>query len=316
MIAARPAITAGNNGMRLEDLNYFLAVAEAGNLGRAAQRLGLTQPALTKAVQRLEIDLGLQLFERTRMGMQLTTVGAAFFRRTREVGVAVEEAVREARDLHMGEVGIVRVGVVPPLADVLFSDACADLVRQRPAANVRVMINLNYELFSALALGDLDLVLSPLPEVRAADFTYEPLFDDELLVAAREDHPLLKRRGLRFADLAAAAWMLPEPHVGGREWIEQSFRERGLAAPKVSIENNSTVANLARVVRNTDLLTVIGGLMLRSPAGQGLAPVPLREAVWPRTVGMTTRRAAYLSPLVVRFLDIVRERAQVFVRTK
>ena len=301
--------------MRLEDLNYFLAVAEAGNLGSAAQRLGLTQPALTKAVQRLESELGLQVFERTRVGMQLTTVGAAFFRRTREVGVAVDEAVREARDLHMGEVGIVRVGVVPPLADGLFSDACASLVTQRPAASVRVMINLNHELFSALGRGDLDLVLSPLPGAHAADLAYEPLFADELVVAAREDHPLLRRPGLRFADLAAAAWMLPEPHVGGREWIEQTFREHGLPAPKISVENNSTVGNLARVVRSTDLLTIIGGLMLRSPAGQGLSAIPLREAVWPRTVGITTRRAAYLSPLVARFLDIVRECAGAFARS-
>ena len=51
-----------------------------------------------------------------------------------------------------------------------------------------------------------------------------------------------------------------------------------------------------------------------APAGQGLAAIPLREAVWPRTVGITTRRSAYLSPLVLRFLDIVRERAEVFVR--
>jgi DNA-binding transcriptional LysR family regulator len=300
--------------VRLEDLHYFLAVAEVGNLGRAAQRLGLTQPALTKAVQRLEADLGLQLFERTRTGMCLTTVGSAFFRRTRQVGMAVEEAVREARDLHRGEVGIVRVGVVPPLADTLFSDACADLVKQRPAANLRVSINLNYELYSELALGELDLVLAPLPESRSAEFSHEALFEDDLLVAARDGHALLKRRGLRFEDLTSAAWVLPEPHVGGREWIEQCFRSRELSPPRVSVESNSTVGNLARVVRNTDMLTIIGAMMLRSPAGRGLAAIPLRDAVWPRTVGITTRRASYLSPLVLRFLDILRDRASIFAR--
>ena len=300
--------------MRLGDLNYFLVVARTGNLGLAAKELGLTQPALTKAVQRLESDLGLRLFERTRRGMLLTGVGDAFFRSTARVGVAFNEAVQEARDLHFGEVGVVRVGVVPPFAEMLFSPACSELVMHRPAATVRVMINLNHELLSALSLGELDVVLSPLPEKRSPELAYETLFEDEWVIAGRDRHPLLGRRNLRFEDIAKASWVLPAAKVQGREWLERCLQDRNLPPPRIAVENNSSVAYVVPVVRNSNFLTVIAGVVLRSPAGQGLTAIPHKDAVWRRDVGISTRRAGYQSPLVQYFIDILRRHAASFSR--
>ncbi|OZI59225.1 LysR family transcriptional regulator [Bordetella genomosp. 4] len=99
--------------MRLEDLDYFLAVARAGHVGRAADGMGISQPALTKGIRRLEDELKLQLFVRTPKGMELTMPGKAFYQRSLQARRELDEALREAGDLHRGSVGLVRVGVTP-----------------------------------------------------------------------------------------------------------------------------------------------------------------------------------------------------------
>jgi len=292
--------------VRLEDLNYFLAVAETGHVGRASEQLGQTQPALTKGVQRLERELNLQLFERTPKGMVLTTVGQAFFQRAREVRFAMDQAVREANDLHLGKVGMLRVGVPPNYADY-FGTTCALLLQQRPAARVQVTIGLNDRLFSALRLGDLDLCISAQQTPSDPDFDQQALFSDNLHVIAREGHPLFLQPRLQLADLARASWLLPGGKVVARRTIDARFIENGLPPPNVVVESSSTSFSMVSMVRATDLLTVATESSMKRPESRGLRAIPLREASWPRRMGITTRRGSYLSPLALRFIEMLHQ---------
>lgn len=295
--------------MRLDDLRYFVAVAEQGHVGRAAQRLGVSQPALTKGVQRLEAELGLQLFERGPRGMALTSVGTVFFERARHLCVGLDEAVQEASDLHLGALGTVRVGVSPLFADALVAEAFARLLQQRPGARSRVAISLNDALLASLRLGDLDLTVNALEDAEPEDLQHEPLFDDALCVVLREGHPLLARRDLTLAELARARWALPGQQVLARRRVEARFAEHGLPAPDVVLQLDTSITLAAGVVRRTDLLGVMSRFSLRGPAGRGLVPLELHDATWPRRIGIVTRRGAYLSPLVHRFIELLRERA-------
>ncbi|MBB5214645.1 LysR family transcriptional regulator [Parapusillimonas granuli] len=292
--------------MRLEDLNYFLAVADTGHMGRASERLGQTQPALTKGIQRLERELGLQLFERTPKGMVLTAVGRAFFDRANQVQLALDEAVREAQDLHFGTIGLLRVGV-PSIYTDYFARTFESLLRQRPAARVQVSMGLNDYLFSALRLGDLDLCISGQHALQYDEFEQEPLFQDDLYIVAREGHPLFFHPKLRFACLEGASWILPRDQIVARRWVDARFIEHGLAAPNVVVESNSSSTALIRMVYSTDLLTVATESWLNRPESKGLRAIPLDEARWKRVVGITTRKGAYLSPLVLRFIELLRE---------
>lgn len=299
------SITLGNN-VRIEDLNYFIAVAETGHVGRASQRLGQSQPALTKGIQRLERELKLQLFERTARGMELTTAGTAFFQRARHVRVSLDDAIKEANDLHLGKKGLVRVGVAPTYSEMFFGQACAELLRQRPAARVQVMIGLNDQLLAALQFGDLDMAISALPAHETPEFTQLPLFRDDIHVVARADHPLMESTSLRFKDLAEASWVLPGRNVAARRSLEARFSEHGLPEPNVVVESNSSVTALASVVRTTDLLSVIPASVLSRPQGAGLRPLALAQAVWPRMIGISMRKAAYLSPLAERMVELLK----------
>ncbi len=292
--------------MRLEDLNYFLAVAESGHMGRASEKLGQTQPALTKGIQRLEKELNLQLFERTPKGMQLTTVGQAFFERIHNVQLGLHEAIQEAQDMHLGSKGLLRVGVPPNYANY-FSATCELLLRQRPAARVQVTLGMNDQLFSALRVGDLDLCISGQHNPANPDLEQQALFADDLHIVAREGHPLFFLPKLRFADLAEGSWILPRTQIVARQWVDARFIEHGLPAPNVVVESNSSSAALLSMVRTTDLLTIATESSLRQLGRKGLRAIPLREASWRRVVGITTRRGAYLSPLVLRFIELLQQ---------
>lgn len=296
--------------MRLDDLRYFVAVAEHGHAGRAAPRLGVSQPALTKGIQRLERELGLQLFDRGPHGMTLTAVGSVFFERARHVCTGFDEATQEAADLHRGAAGTVRIGVSPIFADPLVAAAFTQLRAQRPGAQLRLSISLNDALLPALRLGDLDLTLNALEDEAPPGLEQEPLFDDDLCVALRAGHPLLARRRLRFADLAQADWALPGREVLARRRVEARFAELGAPPPHVVVHLDSSVTLTPATVRDSDLLTVLSRFSLGLPSGEGLRALPIEGASWPRRVGLVTRRGAYLSPLVQRFVELLRERAR------
>lgn len=300
--------------MRLEDLHYFVAVAQEGHVGRAAQRLGVTQPALTKGVQRLEQALGLQLFDRGPKGMTLTSVGSVFFERSRHLCMGLDAAVQEASDLHLGAIGTIRAGVAPQFADALVAATFAQLLRQRPGAKAHMTVGLNDALRAALRRGDLDLSVNALEEPEPADLVQVPLFDDELCVVVREGHPLLDEPRLRLRHLADAGWALPGPEVLARRRLEARLAEHGLALPRVVLQSDSSIAQAPSALRESDLLSLMSRFSLRSAAGQGLVALPLAEATWQRRIGVLTRRGAYVSPLAQRFIEMLTERAQSLAR--
>ncbi|WP_332823924.1 LysR family transcriptional regulator [Ramlibacter sp.] len=293
--------------VRLDDIDYFLAVAEHGQVRRAASALGLSQPALSKGLQRLEKELGFPLFERGPRGMTLTPIAEQFRQRTQTLRTSLGDAIKEAADLHLGAMGLLRVGVSPLYAQQLFVPACLQLHRQRPAARLRVNINLNDVLIAALRLGDLDLTINAIPRVLPDDLEAVPLMSDDLCMVVREGHPLLSRRRVRLQDLLDAQWMLPGPGVAGRRGVEARLAEAGLPPPRVAIEVSNTAGQLSRLLANSDLVSIMNEATLAGAAGKGLTPLPFGEARFTRSIGVLLRRNHAPPPLAKRFLEILRK---------
>lgn len=296
--------------VRLDDIDYFLAVAEHGQVRRAAAALGLSQPALTKGLQRLEKELGFPLFERGPRGMTLTAVAEQFRQRTQTLRASLGDAIKEAADLHLGAMGLLRVGVSPLYAQRLFVPACLRLHQQRPAARLRVNINLNDALLAALRLGDLDLTINAIPRVLPEDLEAVPLMTDDLCMVVRQHHPLLTRRRVRLQDLVDAQWMLPGPGVAGRRGVEARLAEAGLPPPRVAVEVSNTAGQLSRLLAHSDLVSIMSEAMLSGPAGEGLSPLPFAEARFTRAIGVLVREGHALPPLAKRFVEILREDAK------
>lgn len=291
--------------LRLDDLDYFLAVARHGQVRRAALELDVSQPAVTKGIQRLEGELGFPLFDRSRRGMAITPVAERFLERVASLRANLGEAVREAADLHLGELGLLRIGVSPLYAQRLFVPTCLALRRERPAARLAVRMGLNAALLLSLRRGDIDLCISALPDTTPDDLSATELFSDDLCLVVRHGHPLLARRRLGLADLASAAWMLPGPAVAARRSLEQRMADAGLSPPKVVVEFSDSAAPLTEIARRSDLISLMSEAMLGTAAGKGLVALPFAAARFTRRIGVLTRRPVSLPPLAQRFVELL-----------
>ena len=292
-------------GIQLNDIDYFLAVAEEGQVHRAAKRLGVSQPAVTKGLQRLESAMGFQLFERSVKGMTLTRVAEQFRLRTSALRGVLSDAVKEATDLHVGSLGLLRVGVSPLYIEKLFVPAFVQLHQQRPAATVRASVHLNDELWRLIRKGELDLAISSLPDRLPDDLTSIELFDDDLCMVVRDEHPLLRKRKLKLSDLADAQWMLPGAEVSARRHVEMQFAQAGLQVPKIVLQVNNTASQMRQVLAETDLVSLLTDSMLVGKLGKGLTVLPLPQARMRRVVGITRLKSAPLQPITSRFVELL-----------
>lgn len=292
-------------GIQLDDIDYFLAVAEEGQVRKAAQRLGISQPAVTKALHRLEKTLGFALFERSVKGMTPTHVAEQFRLRTSALRGALRDAVKEATDLHLGALGLLRVGVSPLYVHQLFVPAFVQLHRQRPAATVRASVHLNDELWRQLRQGELDLTISSLPALLPDDVHTIELMRDDLCMVVREGHPLLEHRRLKLADLTDVQWMLPGPDVAARRHVEARLAQAGLPAPRLALQVSNTAGQMRQILRETDLVSLMSASMLDSESGAGLAVLPLAQARVPRAVGITLLKGVPEQPLTARFIELL-----------
>ena len=148
--------------MDFRDLKYFAVIAEEGHVGRAAERLFKTQPALTKCIDRLEEQLGAPLFERVGRGIRLTPVGEALLHRARRISLMMDETAREIGDYAHGREGNIRLGCIPTLAEHILPGICQQLLAEAEKVTIDLKVSMNDALLEGLKAGELDVVLGPM----------------------------------------------------------------------------------------------------------------------------------------------------------
>jgi len=292
--------------MELRDLEYFRIVARHGHIGRAAGELGLTQPALSKSVARLEAAVGAQLLERTARGVVLTQVGIALIARATHIHSAVDGALREAKDLSSGISGHLRIGTGPTAGEHLLPAVCAELLRGSPALFIQVVTGLSDVLLAALERGELDLVFGSFPEPRIAGMTYEVLGEDVLTVFTRRRHALARARQVDLGRLADVRWALPNASVTSRRTLERVLQAQRLPAPDVALESNSTQVLLAAVARSDMVGYLPTGAVRASGSMRELALLDVAPLRIERSLGVISRPGAYLPPVAARLMGALR----------
>ncbi len=292
--------------MELRSLKFFLTVYECGNISVAADRLGMNQPAVSKAIRRVEQELGVDLFEREPRGVAPTVFADMLAEAAREVDSnlgAVMRRIQAMRDASMGEIV---VGAGGTWQEALLPLAVSRLAQRRPQALIRIVPAAPEELVAALIKGDVDLVLAPIdiPNPMAKKVRVEPLLVNEVVVIGRGDHPLLEKPRLSLKDLRSQRWILP-PGTFIRERFERAFVSKGLENPIPSIECVDS-ACLFQIVAATDLLTYVAELRLRHRLHMNLARMPDNPINVERTSGLILRKSSYMPPLVREFIAEVR----------
>lgn len=283
--------------MQLKDLRTFAVVARTGNLHQAADRLGITQPAVSKAVRRLETSLSVRLLERTPHGVTLTEFGRVLQQRSSALELMADAIQTEIADMRHGHAGVLRIGTVPAVVESAMASVLAHFLDLDQDVRFQVRVQLSAELFRDLRQADLDMVVAAMPQVVPPDINHVLLGREQACVVACRRHPLLAR-DFSLHDLAAEKWLSLPSDIALRQWVEAMFEEAGIAPPEVFVEADASPAIFAALVRNTQLLTVLTRDMLASPMGAGLVALGAPAPVWSLQLGLFWRRQGYFSTLM------------------
>jgi DNA-binding transcriptional LysR family regulator len=188
--------------MELRHLRYFAAVGETLNFTKAATRLRLAQPALSRQVSDLEDELGVDLLKRTSHGVTLTEEGKLFLEETKKVLRLVEESTTKVRALARGEFGELQVGYVPPLDLHILPRALAEFQKTTPGVKVTLHDLGTDDLCNELRNGTLHLALMMQPsEELTAGIEFEEIGQYPFFVAMTAGHPLAKMKAVSLATL-------------------------------------------------------------------------------------------------------------------
>ncbi|WP_075256551.1 LysR family transcriptional regulator [Herbaspirillum camelliae] len=289
--------------MDFRDLKYFAVIAEEGHVGRAAERLYKTQPALTKCIDRLEEQLGAPLFERVGRGIRLTAVGEALLNRARQISLMMDETAREIGDYAHGREGNIRLGCVPTLAEHVLPGVCQQLLGEAQKVTIDLKVSMNDALLAGLKAGELDIVLGPMIQDDEL-FHTEEIMQDQMVVMASPHHPIFDKK-IRLRHLLDYQWVLPAQSVLSRQWLDNVFDRHHLPRPKVQI--TPTVLNMILpLIERSNLLGFASKLNLSEGRGH-LREVVLKETTMLRRMGLTYRRDMYLSPAAQRLIRILHE---------
>lgn len=294
-------------GLDLRLLSYFQTAVEAGNITKAAERLNVAQPTLSKALRLLETQLGMELLERSAHGVTPTPFGKRLMSHARLVAVQIDDAVSEMEKLRVGAAGRVRVGAGPSWVRRLLPDAVATFLAEFPAVDVSVTTGFDMRLLGGLSDGALDFVVAEKPLAgEDEDFAYRPLTRDRLIVCARRGHPLAGRKRVTVEEALQARWALPGELSLARRKLAARMALLGVAQPR-HVVTSTSITFLLGFALKTDALVYTTRSMLRTPEAVGLVEVNLPDFVNEREAGLITRAGAMMSPTASALADRLTE---------
>lgn len=300
--------------MELRLLEQFVAVGEELHFGRAAERLFMSQPPLSMAMQRLEQEMGVSLLARNRRGVQLTAAGAVFLGEARQVLASVARAVELARQTAEGHVGRLRLGCMGPAVAAGLSDIVQSFMAAHPDVQMQLDEQISFRQLEMLRSGALDLAVVRL-HGRHPDFCHTRLFCRDVYVAAvPADHPLARQCQVSLADVRGESIILYPRRMGPELYdaVIASCHEAGFS-PHIVQEVATKSTTLALVASGLGIAFVPASL---AKAGyNGVQFVPMRHGLPPVEMFWAWSKES-MNPVTARFLEHAERSAPIGITEK
>lgn len=295
--------------IRLKDISYFLAVAGTARLSEAADMCEVTQPAISKAMRRLEGELGLTLLERHARGTRLTTAGQQFLPVAQNLHAGHLDAQRLAGELRARGAGLLRIGVTNATRTGQLAPVLGELIEQRAGLRVQLRIGRSDQLAKAVQAGELDIALVPAYADSAFACNCEAVGRDPLIPVVRASHPLSRQPSISMKDLLPFSWLLSSSTSAPFRLLNDVYRHCGLASPTVVVETDYASELDMTLLRATNLLTLVPQSMLSLKEQSDLYVLPLNELKFERQVVMLSRTGV-VTPLMHTLSERIRNHAE------
>ncbi|VTU14291.1 Galactose-binding protein regulator [Variovorax sp. SRS16] len=283
--------------LKTRQLLLLVALAEEGNIHRAAQVLNMTQPAASKLLKDLEDVLEVSLFERHPRGMRPTWYGEAMIRHARGALASLNQAHDEVAALKAGRFGQVNVGAITAPGLTLLPPAVAAVKREQPTLRIALEIETSPVLLERLEQGKLDILVARLfAEHDKSQLRYEALTEEPVCALVRPGHPLLGTSGLGLRDVVSAGWIVPPAGSVLRHRFELMFQEEGVQPP-INVIETAALLFITRMLQQSDMIAVLAADVAHYYASHGIVAVlPLEMPCHMDAFGIITRTDRLLSP--------------------
>lgn len=306
-----PLDRALRSALKLRHLQLLVALDRFRHIGRVADSLSVTQPAVSRSLAEIESALGLRLFDRSPRGTTPTAYGEVVVRLARSVLADFDRTSDELSALASGVKGRTAVGAMVVATPVLLARAVALLKERSPQTTVLVEEGDLAALMPHLRSGEIDLVVGRLePAWASPDLETEALYNEPMVVVARPGHPLARRRAVTWEELAAQPWVVPPPWASMRKKLEQTFVRNRLEQPHDLVEAVSFLA-IVSLVRERPAVAFMAQSVARAFAREKLVvvlPIAFRQPMPP--VGIIRLRGARTTPSAEQLTDCLRRVAR------
>ena len=286
--------------MKLTSLQALAAAIEEGSLRKAAERLGVSQPALSKLVRELELELSTTLLTRTSKGVVATAQGKVLHSHSLAVHRELQAARSEIAQIGGSMVGDIRIAAVPLAVMLLIPETLRTFSKAYPHIRLSVTEELYMTQLQKLRNKEVDIALGGIPDNLApGEFDMEPLVSTRMVVVMRKGHPLAK--STRLQQLAKAKWVYTNvaPETG---YAKALFEANGLPAPPVGAIVNSTLTLLS-LIANGDYVGLLPHQIAKLPlAKHYVETAPIKDQVLDLTVGAIVRKESMVLPPIRNML--------------
>jgi LysR family hydrogen peroxide-inducible transcriptional activator len=295
--------------IKLKDLRYLVAVADAGHFGQAAERCFISQPTLSAQLKKLEEYLGVQLIERQTRGATLTQAGAQIVARARLILSASDEVVTIAQTYRDPLSGRLRVAMIPTVGPYVLPQVAPAVRKQMPRLDLLLFEYQTAAILEKLQTGDIDVGVLALP-VDNEGLAARKLYDEEFNVALPANHRLAKQTTVRLADLENESLLLLEE---GHCLRDQALEVCG----RISIHERqdfraTSLETLRQMVAAGAGVTLMPELASRGAYGnaRGVAIRPLVRPTPHRQIGAVWRKSSARLAAIQAFCDILIKHAK------
>jgi DNA-binding transcriptional LysR family regulator len=279
-------------------LRSFLAVADAGGISAAANRLHITQPALSRRLQQLEEQLGATLLERGRRGVRLTELGRLVQREGRPILTRYEQLQEQVRARQALRGGVVRIGGGATAVSYILPRAIAEFQSQHPSVRFRLKESGSSEVADDVRSGELEVGLATLP-VRDQGLEVHPLMTDRIVLVARSDHPLAQGKRIGAEQLDGQPFIGFLTGTAIRQIIDSALREAGVEMNAVmELRSIPTILHMVASTGNLAFVSRVG-----IDARSDLTQPNIQGLRIERQLAVVVRQGAHLSPATTAFLD-------------
>ncbi len=283
-------------------LAQLSVIIEAGSFQAAADRLGLTQPALSRNMKALENRLGSTLFNRDGRKSVPNALGLRLAKNGQAIRLAEEQASVLADQSAQGIVGELRIGAPPIVAGRFLSHAIARFIRDNPNCVVELRTGLVHELRRMVEHGQVDVILGPKSLADpSVGLVFDPLIDDRVGIMCRTGHPLTSRQQVMPSDLEAQVWLAHSRGSLLRQQTESAMTASGVTSMHIVCETDS-IRSALEIVSETDLITTMPRATTASYLEDKLVFLDFDHPQFHRPLGAIRRAQGSANPIETRFI--------------